>query len=155
MGGSHLIQISWNGGDLEEVRPYALKYIEAIHNKNIETPDYKDEMYDAELFFESIESGKSYFGGTKGQLWCWGTIAKFPDMEIFLEVTVPFFKELWEKEIILKQRTVVLFDEHDDEHPKIHMIIYNDPENYHTYDDLPLDQVSVIRPDIDEFSWRT
>ena len=157
MAGDHLIQISWNGGDLAEVRPYALKY----HKKVIDKPEYSTEagkvkLWEAERFFEEAASGKSYFGGIRGNLWLWGTVAKFPDMEAFLQEIIPFFKELWEKDIILKLRPVLLFDEHMDEHAKWHIIIYNDKDNEHVYKNIPLNQVAVLGAySFAEICWET
>lgn len=156
MAGDHMIQISWNGGNPEEIKPYAQKYYSKAIEYTGKYSHVKDALWESKMFFEEIILGKSYFGGSKGDLWLWGTVAKFPDMDIYLEAVLPFFKELWEKEIILKQRTVILFDEHSDESASMRIIVYNSQENDYYYKNLPENEVSVIGPyTVTEMCWRT
>ena len=131
MAGDTLFQVSWIGGDLEEVKPIARKILDETvwltddDYVKKENDEYRTNV-EVKDFFENIVSGKSYFAGWKGELWLWGTVGKFTDIEYFLKMTIPFFKELWEKEIVLESRNVVIVDEFSDSHARIYVLSYDE-----------------------------
>lgn len=129
MAGDTLLQLSWNGGAIEDVVPVARKYYrELIDKRHHLSEQDKDDTLEAEWFLNDVQFARSYFGWLKGDLWCWGMVSKFPDLDIFGKYVHPFFKELWEQKIILRLRPVILFYERGDENANMYRIKY-DEEN--------------------------
>jgi len=133
MGGTTLLQVSWIDGEQEEIKPIAQRMLDEtvwltdedyVKKRNL---DYNTNM-EVKDFLESIVSEKSCFKGWKNILWLWGTVGKFTDIEYFLKMIIPFFKELWEKEIILEERRVVIIENYSESHAKIRVISYDENE---------------------------
>lgn len=104
------IQVSWNGGELEITKPIAEK-----HGDKLPPPTENWEVYrETRLFFESVISGKSYFGGPKGDFWCWGLIGNHTSMDTFIELTKPFFMDLFACGELLESARVIYMHEPED-----------------------------------------
>lgn len=133
MAGTTLLQVSWIDGEQEEIKPIAQRMLDEtvwltdedyVKKSNL---DYNTNM-EVKDFLESIVSEKSCFKGWKGILWLWGTLGKFTDIKYFLKMIIPFFKELWEKEIILEERRVIIIENYNESHAKIYVISYDENE---------------------------
>ena len=95
------LQVSWGGGSSVAVPQIARKHLEKLTCKDKET------FNEAHWFFESVISGKSFFGGPKGDFWAWGVIGNYTNVEEFIELTKPFFMELYKCGELLEHDRVI------------------------------------------------
>jgi hypothetical protein len=109
MGYYVYLQVSWGGGEPDEVSPLAMKHASAV------AASFTDPVLDWEqavlVFLRDVGSGKAYFGGSKGDFWVWGTIGNYLSVDKFVEYVKPFFTELYGSGILPDHHRVVFMCE--------------------------------------------
>jgi hypothetical protein len=106
MGFDVHIQIAWEGGKIEEVKPVAEEFLKQYLTQGEDNTS--DEIIQ---FLNDVISGKSCFEGRKGWLWLWGLIGNYTHGEEILIELMPFFKTLFDKKILLDFYRIILFEE--------------------------------------------
>lgn len=108
-------QISWGGRSAPEATAQIAQKFLNKHKKFLlewKNDEERQKAY-AASFFSEVASKKAYFGGTKGDFWCWGKINNALNAGKLLDLLLPFFKELYSEGIISSFERVLAFCEQE------------------------------------------
>jgi len=95
------LSVIWRSREKYKEIEIAKKYLEKYKEK-LNYDDHRWYYREVLKFFESIVNEKSFFEGINGDIWQFSIIGNFTEYYEFIELIKYYFKELYEKEILIE-----------------------------------------------------